>query len=46
MPDSSSYRAVGEVASFELPAAGVPGPEAIIAYKRDGVICLRVRPQR
>lgn len=41
MPASSSYRAVGEVASFELPVAGGPAPGAIAAYKRDGVICLR-----
>lgn len=41
MPASNSYRAVGEVASFELPVAGGPAPGAIAAYKRDGVICLR-----
>ena len=41
MPASNNDRAMGEIASFAPPATGVPGAEAIAAYKRDGVVCLR-----
>ena len=41
MPESNDRRAMGEVASFQVSADDGPGAEAIAAYKRDGVICLR-----
>ena len=34
-------RSISEVASFAVGADGRPGAEAVAAYKRDGVVCLR-----